>query len=217
MPEPAAYFFDLDGTLVDTERLYVNAVEIALAERDCFLTHEEALDVVYGKSWIDVFTETNRRFPQAYSTVQAMESAIRRHFIELRDREDVRVPSSIDLLQRLSLDYPVAIVSGSQRREIQESVDRMGIASNIQFFLGAEDYNPGKPSPACYLLAAEKANVEPERCLAFEDSTVGVQAAKAAGMYCVALQREGATKQDVSLADWVVSDLADFDQIALAC
>lgn len=214
MLEPAAYFFDLDGTLLDTERLYVKAVGEALAERDYFLSGEEMLELVYGKSWFDIYTETNARFPQAYPTLEAMEAAIRRYFIELRDRENIQISSSIELLKRLSQDRPVAIVSGSLRCEIQDSVHRMGIASYIQFFLGTEDYNPGKPSPVCYLRASEKMQVEPERCLVFEDSTVGVQAAKAAGMYCVALQRDGAPKQDVSLADWVLSDLADFDRAA---
>ena len=86
----------------------------------------------------------------------------------------------------------------------------MGVEDVVRLFLGTEDYAEGKPDPACFLLAARMLAVPPESCLVFEDSAAGVIAAKAATMTCVALQRPGRPAQDVSLADEVLSDLADF-------
>lgn len=206
-----AFLFDLDGTLQDTEKLYVKAVQTALAERNCLLSDGEALQLVYGRGWMDVYRDSNARFPHAYPDVQSMEEAVRRLFVTLRDAEDVTIAGSIELLKRLSYEYPVAIVSGSHRRDIQEGIERMGIGENLRFFLGVEDCDPGKPSPVGYLLAAEKLNIAPCHCLVFEDSTAGVLAAKAAGMTCVGLRRPGAPSQNLSLADWIVSDLTEFD------
>lgn len=206
-----AFFFDLDGTLLNTEVLYVEAVKQALADRRCALNHDEAVKLVYGKGWTDVYAESQRRFPDSYPTVQEMQQAVNKHFTTLRDRNDVRVHSSIDLLITLSNRFPVAIVSGSPRREVEEGINLMGIGDRLAFFLGAEDYTPGKPNPACYRLAAKRVGIDPHHCLVFEDSTAGVHAAKQARMYCVALQRPGAPTQDFSNADWVVSDLAVFD------
>ena len=63
---------------------------------------------------------------------------------------------------------------------------------------------------SCFLLAARHFEVEPEHCLVFEDSAAGVRAAKAANMRCIALCRNGYPPQDVSLADELLTDLADF-------
>ena len=81
----------------------------------------------------------------------------------------------------------------------------------LSFSIAAEDYTRGKPDPECFLLAARRLAVPPAQCMVFEDSAAGVRAAKAAGMACVALVREGRPRQDVSAADLVVRDLTDFD------
>ncbi len=86
---------------------------------------------------------------------------------------------------------------------------------HVRFVLGAEDYAPGKPSPAGFLEGARRLGVPPQECLVFEDSAAGIAAARAAGMRCVALDRPGAYPQDLSAADWVLSDLAQFSVDAL--
>ncbi len=86
----------------------------------------------------------------------------------------------------------------------------MNIGEVIAFYLGHEDYEPGKPHPACYLTAARKLGVAPERCVVFEDSDAGLCAAKDAGMYGVALSRSGRPGQAYSRADLILSDLAEF-------
>lgn len=206
-----AVFFDLDGTLIDTEVLYVTATHQALTEKGCALSKSEAETLVYGRSWTDVYESSHERFPHAYPTIDSMGQAVRRLFLSLRDTMDVRIPGSIDLLRRLAQQCPVAIVSGSPRFQIQEGIDMMGVASCLQFYLGAEDYHPGKPNPTCYQLAAKRIGCLPEHCLVFEDSQAGVHAAKSAGMTCVAVKRPGVPKQDFSLADEVLSDLSHFE------
>ena len=74
-----------------------------------------------------------------------------------------------------------------------------------------EDYDPGKPHPACYLAAAREAGLPPEQCVVFEDSNAGVCAAKDAGAYAVALARPDRPEQDYSRADLVLEDLSLFE------
>ncbi len=206
-----AVLFDMDGTLINTEILYVEAVTQAFSEKDCEISQEEIIKLVYGVSWPDIYKATNQRFPGAFPTMESLGIAVRRHFVALRDKMDIRIHSSIDLLKQLSSDYSVAIVSGAPRFEIEEGIEMMGVASHLDFFLGAEDYHPGKPDPTCYLAASEKMNCKPENCIVFEDSHVGVLAAKQAGMHCVGLLRKNVHMQDLSHADLVLDDLADFD------
>ena len=211
MPDIRAFFFDLDGTLMDTERLYVKAVSQALVDRGCPLSESEAIDLVYGRAWSSVYEDSSARFPEAYPSIEAMEEVVYRHFLQMRDQIDICITDSIDLLCRLSETYPVAIVSGSPRRDIEEGIAIMGIADRLAFFLGVEDYAAGKPDPACFRTAAEQLGVPPAQCLVFEDSSVGIAAAKQAGMFAVALRRPGAPPQDVSRADAIHATLADFD------
>ncbi len=205
-----AFLFDLDGTLLDSEILWVEALEVFMKEQGAPIPHADALAIVYGVSWEEIYYDVARRFPGLFPEMADLYSGLQRCFIALRDSRDVRITGSIELLKRLSADYPVAIVSGSFSHDIQHGVEIMGIAPYIQFFLGGEHYAPGKPDPACYLMAAERLAIAPEHCLAFEDSTMGIRAAKDAGMHCVALQRAGRPRQDVSRADLVLDDLTRF-------
>ena len=201
-----AFLFDMDGTLIDTEILWVEAIETWLHGAGCAPSHEDTVQDVYGVAWSDVANNLARRYPD----IAWDREAINAHFSALRDTRDLLISSSIALLKRLAQDHPVAVVSGSSRRDIEEGIARMGIAGHLAFFLGDECCSPGKPHPACYLEAAQRLGLPPQQCLVFEDSTVGIEAAKQAGMHCVALARPGRPAQDVSRADWVLEDLAGF-------
>ena len=210
-----AAIFDLDGTLMDSEVLWVEAVERYLNDRGHAIAREVALAIVYGRSWRDIYSDLIERHPELDETIEEMEESLRVYVLELRDGRDIVIRESVDLLRRLSQSLPVCIVSGSPRADIEMAIDLMGIRSEVSFFVGADDYGPGKPDPTCFLMAAEQLGVAPTDCAVFEDSAAGVLAAKAAGMRCVALSRPGLPKQDVSDADLVVADLSGVDLATL--
>lgn len=79
----------------------------------------------------------------------------------------------------------VACVSGGRRAIVEHTLDLIGVRSIMKAVIGAEDYARGKPSPDPFLAAAARLGVEPTRCLVFEDTGTGEQAAHAAGMQCV--------------------------------
>ena len=205
-----AFIFDLDGTLLDSEIIWVNVVKKALTIKGCVITDADALKLVYGISWSDIYEKVEEMFPGVYSGIQEMQAVTERLYCDLTKTTDIRIMSSVDLLKRLSEKYPIAIVSGSTREVIEKAIDLMDVRPNVKFLLGSEDYSPGKPDPACFLLAARKFGVPPDNCLVFEDSAVGVNGAKAAGMTCIALHRLGGPMQKVHEADEVLNDLSDF-------
>lgn len=203
-----AFLFDLDGTLLDSERLWIEAIDVALAQRGVVLSRTAVTELVLGRSWPDIFAEIRRRYPDAYATREAMEAVTVPLYREYGTRRDIRIHSSIALLRRLAATAPTVIVSGSTRNRIAESIELMDIADLVPFYVGAEDYEQGKPAPDCFLLAAARLELTPSRCLVFEDSPAGVAAARAAGMVCVALHRQDTTPPPG--ADLVLEDLADF-------
>jgi len=211
-----AAIFDLDGTLMDSEILWVEGTRRYLGKRGHAATYEAILAIVYGHSWKQVYADVMQQFPLPGVTMESMEVDLRTE-IEILHREhgDIVIHSSVALLRRLAALVPVCIVSGSPCADIDRSIQRMGIGREVTFFIGAEQYGPGKPDPTCFLMAQARLQVPASDCVVFEDSAAGVRAAKAAGMHCVALARPGLPAQDVSIADRVVADLADVDPASL--
>jgi beta-phosphoglucomutase len=98
--------------------------------------------------------------------------------VSTETREAVRAASEL---------VPVAVVSGSARAEIEPVLDAAGIAEAITLVVSEDDITRSKPDPEGYLIAVDLLGVEPGGAVAVEDSEAGIAAAKAAGIYCVAV------------------------------
>ena len=203
--------FDLDGTLVDTEHIWSRATGNYLSELGCAMDPAELDRLVYGHAWSLIYARLASLFPEIFARrpIQTAAAELQLHYERLRDDPaSIIIPSSLEFFKKTAAQMPVTIVSGSPRGAIRECLELMGVAHLVPFYIGSEDYAQGKPDPTCYLLAAQQFNLPPGECAAIEDSSAGVRSAKAAGMYCVALQRlHDGPIQDVQDADVVVSDL----------
>ncbi len=206
-----AAIFDLDGTLMDTEMVWVRATQRYLSERYGPVAEADVLPIVYGRAWQQVYADLARAYPTLPAKAE-MEVSMRVLMEEERDRrgQEVVIAESVALLKQLAATMPVCIVSGSPEADIHSGVSRMGIGDRLQFVIGAESYAQGKPDPTCFQMAIDRLGVPAPACVVFEDSSAGVKAAKAAGAYCVALSRPGRPRQDLQGADLVLETLADF-------
>lgn len=206
-----AAIFDLDGTLVDTEILWVDATYAYLEEQGCKPIYEDVLSIVYGRSWRQVYADIVRQYDMGHVSIQAMDDRLLEMVRGYKEhRDDLILDGSLGLLRGLARDMPVCIVSGSPNRAIADAVQLMNIADCLSFTIGSEDYQMGKPDPTCFQMAIARFGVPAHQCIVFEDSSAGVRAAKAAGAYCVALSRPGRPQQDLAGADLVLEDLAMF-------
>ena len=103
----------------------------------------------------------------------------------------------------------VGIASSSSRELINAVVDRLGITELVDAVCTADDEERGKPDPAVYLSAARALDAMPSKCIAIEDSPIGVSAAIAAGMRCIGLRSEGALAGDISHAHVIIDSLLE--------
>jgi mannitol-1-/sugar-/sorbitol-6-/2-deoxyglucose-6-phosphatase len=104
----------------------------------------------------------------------------------------------------------LGLASSSPYRVIHAVLDALGLASAFEVIHSAEEEARGKPDPAVYLTTARKLGIEPERCIAVEDSPNGLLSAKAAGMKCIVVP-EPALRADLrfDLADARVAELGE--------
>jgi mannitol-1-/sugar-/sorbitol-6-/2-deoxyglucose-6-phosphatase len=105
----------------------------------------------------------------------------------------------------------LAIASSSWMVLIDTVLDSLGLRGHFDEIVSAQDEQRGKPDPAVFLSAARRLGVEPSRCVALEDSLFGVQAAKAAGMTCIAVPLDvpASERDSFHIADLVLSDLTE--------
>lgn len=99
---------------------------------------------------------------------------------------------------------PLALTTSSGRTGTSHILKKAGLLNTFDVIVTSEDYTNRKPSPESYLTTAKKLHYNPVNCVAIEDSRVGVEAAKNAGMKCIALPNEYTKHQDFSKADLVV-------------
>lgn len=211
--KPAAFFFDLDGTLIDSETLWARAIAQWLADHGQKADLRAVAELVFGHSWLDIHASIHTAFPELGATKPLQDAcALRPYYARLAtDPSKLVIPSAVKFLRQASRIAPCAIVSGSPHKDVEEAAALCGIAENLVFVLGAEDYGRGKPAPDSYLFAASKLDVDASECVVVEDSSAGVAAGRAAGMRVLGVDRNTVVRQDFTGCDWLVHDLSEID------
>ena len=177
-----AYLFDCDGTIVDSMPLHYIAWKQALGEWNC--TFEEELFYAWGgRPVTEIIAALNHMFGLAMP-VDAVAKRKESLYFELENQLKA-IPEVIEHIEAKHGHIPLAVVSGSRRKSVVHSLSALGLLEKFDVLICAEDYARGKPAPDCFLTAAARLGVEPAHCLVFEDTTMGIDAATAAGMASV--------------------------------
>ncbi len=95
------------------------------------------------------------------------------------------VPEVVEHIHARHGEIPFAVVSGSTHESVRASLTRLNLVDRFNTFVCAGDYSNSKPHPEPYLIAADRLGVKPEHCLVFEDTEMGIESARAAGMSSV--------------------------------
>jgi len=208
---PAAILFDLDGTLVDSERENVESVVLACRRLGSELDDDERRFIV-GHSWNEIHARLAKAHGLSVSMDQMIASAVDEKRVLLERGGHRALPSAVETIHRLAAaGVPLAIASGASRVEVRDAIQGIGVARFFPVALGAEDYPRGKPAPDPYLMAMDRLGVRAEanRCVVIEDATPGVLAGKAAGARVIGVRVGNFVGYDLSASDLVVDTLAD--------
>jgi beta-phosphoglucomutase family hydrolase len=181
------YIFDCDGTLADTMPLHFRAWTRIVGELGGSFS-EESFYQTGGKPTVQILEMLRDEQGLRVDDVQKVAERKEEYFLELI-HEVKPIDAVVKIARRWSGIKPLAVASGGFHRQIELTLDALGIRSLFTAVVCVEDYARGKPFPDPFLEAARRLKVPPEDCVVFEDSMLGVQAAAAAGMECVFVPR----------------------------
>ena len=198
--------FDLDGLLVDTEPIWMDAKEV-LFERYGIGFDIADHSAVFGTSEAQSAAYFTRRMGLPESETER----IRVEYLELvtsmlLDGDIPVQPGARELIAALRGRVPIALATNTRRPVADIILGRTGLAGMFDALATSDETN-AKPAPDLYLLACARLGVEPADAVGVEDSPTGIRAVKAAGLHCIAVPSD--TGSDVSLADEIVGSLLE--------
>ena len=209
MKKYTAYLFDLDGTLVDSEKLKGKA----LAET-CSLfggtVDVKVYKTVMGERWLNV---TSHFFTMAKiePDIDEFNAEFKKFYQELLLKELTPNPNVVELLFKLkALRKKMGVVSSGADWMVDQVLSQLELSEFFDIVISKEQVKKLKPDPEAYLLALEKLGLPSSEVLIFEDSNSGLIAARNANCDSVAFKHEFNANHDLSLAIQTISDFNEF-------
>lgn len=208
----SAAIFDFDETIIDLEPQHTSAHAALCREQGSdYAAMPESFRLGSGRRIIDDIRDMRGHF--AWSASEEELFARRQELFDAvcRASDLVLMAGVRDLISALrERGLTLAITSSAVGSSIEMILERLGLRESFPLIVDGSEVVHGKPDPEAYLLTARKLGLAPEQCLVFEDSQVGVEAAKRAGMFCVAVRNPHAQiRQDLSAADLVVGSMME--------
>lgn len=204
------FLFDLDGTLVDSERESGEAMARALLRDHRIAIEQSDRDYVIGRSWVAIYANLKARYPQL--TWNRDEVIARTAMM----REEVFRELGVTILPGArgalawTRGHPRGLVTGSSRVEATQVLPLIGPEATFEVIVAAEDVGSSKPSPEGYLSAMAALGLGPAECLVIEDSEAGIAAGRAAGCIVLAVRAGNFGGWDQSGAHHVIDTLDAF-------
>lgn len=215
-----AAVFDFDGVIVDSEPLHYRSLRDALRPEGVEISEAEYLQVYLAYDDREAIRLALEHHGE--STDPARRDRIEARKVETFARliPEIRVfDGARDLVRALEAEMPLAIASGARHDEVDAILRGVGLRDAFEAIVGAEDAERTKPDPAPYLeaarrLAARTAALNPEECVALEDSMPGIASALVAGMKVVGVAHSYPAEK-LRAAHRVVDSLVGLDAGAL--
>ena len=196
-----ALVFDFDGLIVDTEVPIFRAWQRIYREHGQELPLERWLTIIGTSTGdFDPVRELGDRVGEKLDEKE-LDALERLYYLEATALQQL-LPGVADYLAGArKLGLKTAVASSSSRKWVMEHLERFGIARGFDAIICREDVKRTKPDPELYRTALQRLEVKPSEAIAFEDSSNGIHAAKAAGLFCVVVPNLMTVDLDLSEAD----------------
>ena len=208
-----AVIFDMDGVLIDSEPFWQKAEREVFGSLGVQISDKEAertaslTTVEVTKYWFD-------QQPWTGKSLKKVENEVIDFVENMVAQEGKPMEGLVELLELFTAKgFKIGLSTNSPHRIIPTILNKIGVRDYFHSISSSEDELKAKPDPAVYLSTARKLKVSPTSCLVFEDSGVGLKAAKNANMKAVALLPiDKFDDEKYALADLKISQLSDFTE-----
>ncbi|WP_237487841.1 HAD family hydrolase [Hufsiella arboris] len=202
MNKPKAILFDLDGTLIDSERFHMECWNEILREHGNQLTYADWLKSYSG---IPLPTNAKNIIEQFNLPYESGELISRRETLTLERLKTTKValmPYAEDILEFFTeKGLILALVTGSPRYDVDATFEHNNLKKYFRVIVTRSDVTNSKPDPESYNLCVDRLGLSKENCIVFEDTVNGIRSAKAAGLMCYAIQSNLDEHHKLSIAD----------------
>ncbi len=213
-PSIKAVAFDMDGLIFDTEALFFRVSTEILAARGKVFT-QEMMAAMIGRP-AAVAGPALVRIAELDEPPEMIMTEAKRRFEAIVDTEVRTMPGLHHLLTFLEDgEVPKAVATSTRYQEATRLLDYHNLLPRFSFVLGGDQVSRGKPDPEIYLTTAERLGVSPRSMLVLEDSPAGVNAAKAAGAFVVAIPHQYSPIEQLGIADRIITRLDHPDLIQI--
>jgi HAD superfamily hydrolase (TIGR01509 family) len=200
----------MDGVIVDTEPVHHHAYNQHFEQLNIEVNAEMYASFT-GNSTKNIFERLKIQFNLDEDVATLVETKRNLFNDAFDNKEDLYLLDGVEDLIKDLYDNGMQLVlaSSSAKVTINRVFNRFALHKYFTHIVSGEDFPKSKPHPAIFLRAAELANTPVENCIVIEDSTNGIMAAKAAGIYCIGYDSFHSKLQDYSLADVVITDFKE--------
>ncbi|MFM2212989.1 MAG: Protein CbbY [Bacteroidota bacterium] len=207
----------MDGVIVDTEPVHHYAYNQQFKQLGITISPELYASFT-GNSTRNIFERLKSHFDLTQEVGELVQTK-RQLFNEAFDnKEDLYMLDGVeDLIKELFANgMQLVLASSSAHVTIQRIFNRFNLHHYFSHIVSGEDFPKSKPHPAIFLKAAELAQTPVSQCIVIEDSTNGIMAAKAAGIYCIGYDSFHSKMQDYSLADQIITNFSELNYHKIA-
>ena len=211
-----AVIFDMDGVIIDSEPMHNKAYHDMFNEVGIKVS-TELYESFTGQSTINICKRLCDHFElkETPETLVALKRKNYKHFFESNSNLGL-IDGVLDLIKDYhSNKLTLVLASSAAMTSINQIFERFDLNQYFISKLSGGDLKESKPHPEIFIKAAEASGFKKEECLVIEDSTNGIEAAKAADIFCIGYDSFHSKNQDYSKADMVIKDFKDitFDKL----
>ena len=201
--------FDFDGLILDTET-------------PCYQSWQEEFQRHHVSLSLETYAKSLGTSPQTFDLISVLSDNTGETFdrVELRAAQRQRerelvleqkiLPGVVDYLNTAKLlKLKLAVASSSESAWVYYHLDRLDLRHFFDVVFTSDDISPAKPDPALYNASLSALQLNPAEAIAFEDSPNGITAARAAGIYCVAIPNQISRSLDLSHASRIIQSLKE--------
>ena len=200
--EKKAFLFDFDGVVADSEPYAFNILKRLMKDHFDVVVDDEDVSITIGNSTAG----TARNMERKYGVSLSYDDFVRflmdypDYYTEYEGiKPFTDLPELFDMLKKSG--RIIGIVSSTIYAHLSIALQRMGLDQYPSFIISGDSVIKHKPDPEPYLMAIDKTGLDPDDVIAIEDSPIGIQAAKNAGISVIAF-KGSEIQQDTSLADY---------------